>query len=62
MYLPHDSDELRAILEGLQSYAQVHMLAELSETLSDALMILAVEQRRLSIGKDNDDTQMQGHD
>ncbi len=46
MYLPKDTEELRAILDELQAYAQVHTLTGLAEALADATLILEMEDQR----------------
>lgn len=51
MYHPKSRSEMFDILEDLQHYAEIHGFPVLSETLADAAVILALEEKQLSRAK-----------
>ncbi len=48
MYLPENHDQMFNILSELRIYAATSGMPSLAERLDDALIVLAVERRRLA--------------
>ena len=47
MYLPENDAQMHDILAELRLYAQLNGMAQLAEELDDAIVLLAVEGRRV---------------
>lgn len=50
MYLPENNAQMFDILSELRLYAQLNALPRLAEELDDALVVLALEERRNAEG------------
>lgn len=51
MYLPEDNAQMFDILSDLRLYAQLNALPRLAEELDDAMIVLAIEDRRSDVAK-----------